>query len=172
MYKLSAYFRGMPRAKRQLSDISRYLRTEAGKDVTIAGYNAAGEIFGENFQNEGGVEGNPRWAQLKERTQREREELGFDPKHPILSRYRDLRYITAGSLMNATGSGTFTATDPQGKSISVSLNVGGQGGEARATGEKSYNQGTRPYWFTTQPVKRAAKREASEVLANFIEDLL
>ena len=167
--RISAWMRGIPAVKAQLRTIDRYVKREGRDEMVRGGYNAAGVMFEKNFASEGKLVGG--WAQLRERTQREREALGFDAQHPILYRYGDLKYVTATSLTNATGSATFTATDAQGKSISVSLNISRGSGEARADGIKSINQGTRQYWFTTGPVNRAVRAEAAEVLDHGIVGL-
>jgi hypothetical protein len=170
-YKMTVYFRGMPKAISDLRTLDRYLKREAGKEVTRGAFNAAGDIFDKNFQTEGKAGGLGGWAALRESTQREREALGFGGAHPIMIRYGDLRSIVASSLRDATGSATFTATDPQGGSISVSLNVGKAGGYAIASGDKAGTQGARPFWFTTQPVTRAVRREAEDVLSHGVEHL-
>lgn len=45
------------------------------------------DLFDMNFAAEG-----PLWANLAARTQAEREQLGYDPQHPILERTGHLRY--------------------------------------------------------------------------------
>jgi len=170
-YKMTVYFRGMPKAVGELKRVDRYLKQTAGKEVTRGAFNAAGEVFDRNFQSEGKSGGLGGWAGLSERTQAEREALGFPAAHPILYRYGDLRYTVAASLRDATGSATFSSTDQQGHTINVTLNIGKTGGYAVATGDKAPNQATRPYWFTTQPVTRAVRSEAVDVLQHGIEHL-
>jgi hypothetical protein len=169
-YRLTVYFRGLPKARGELANITRYLKNEAGKEVTRGAFNAAGEVFTENFDNEG-RNAPIKWPALRERTQREREALGFPPDHPILIRYGDLKYAVATRLMDATGPTTFTATDAQGGTISLSLNISKTGGVAHATGEKAGNQYTRPFWYANQTVKRAVRKEAVDVLDHGIEGL-
>jgi hypothetical protein len=175
-YQITAFFRGMPKAIGELKNIDRYVKNEAGKVVTTAAFNAAGKVFEENFNSEGRLSPNG-WPELEDYTKYERERLGFPAAHPILFRYGDLRLITATSLRIAGGSGTFSATDPNGGAISVSLNIGKNGGYAQATGNKAWNQietdkaFARPFWFTTRTVTRAMRRQAGDVLADKVDNL-
>jgi hypothetical protein len=53
----------------------------------------------------------------------------------------------------------------------VTLNIGHNGGVARAFGDKAENQLTRQFWMTTQPVTRAVRKRAVETLDNGVEGL-
>lgn len=170
-YKMTVYFRGMPKAISELRTVNRYIIRQARKDLTIAGFNAAGDVFERNFQTEGKAGGLGGWAQLAERTQEEREALGFDPNHPILVRYGDLRYATSTLLRDAKGSAVFMSTDKQGHDIAVTLNIGHNSGVARAFGDKAQNQETRQFWMTTQPVTRAVRKGAVAAFDHGIEGL-
>jgi hypothetical protein len=100
-YKMAAYFRGMPKARSELRSINRYLVRHARKELTTAGFNAAGAVFEQNFQTEGRSSGLGGWRGLAESTQDDRERLGFGRAHPILVRYGDLRYATSTLLRKA-----------------------------------------------------------------------
>lgn len=175
-YKFTVYFRGMPKAISELRTLSNFVNREAGEKITKAAFNAAGDVFDRNFETEGRAGGLGGWAALAERTQQEREALGFDANHPILFRYGDLRAVTAISLRDANGSDTFRSTDAQGKTINVTLTIGRRGGKATATGDKAWNQipapTARPFWFTTQPVTRAVRKSAGALMNDEIERLL
>jgi hypothetical protein len=147
------------------------------KEVGIAGLNAAGSIFEQNFDAEGVGFGVGGWASLADSTVAKREALGFGGEHPILIRYGDLREITATTLRVAGGSGTFSMTDNGGAQIGVEITAGDFGATARAFGEKSLNQNptqtapARPYWFTSATVTRAVRKRAVDTLAAGIQRL-
>lgn len=174
-YRITVTTTGVKTALRQLDAIMDYMRDEAPKDLAVAGFNAAGTIFEKNFDAEGRGFGLGGWDDLAESTVKERERKGFGGEHPILMRYQDLRVITATSLRVADGSGTFSATDPDGKTIRVELNIGNDGGYAQATGGKAWNQvptrtaPARPFWFTTKSVTNAVRKRAIDVLADNLE---
>lgn len=170
-YKLTVYFRGIPKVRSELRAIDRYIKQEAGKEMTRGAFNAAGDVFDRNFQSEGKTSGLGKWRGLSDRTQQEREALGFDPAHPILMRYGDLRHVAATSLRDATGSAVFSSTDAQGATISVSLNISKTGGYARVDGDKAGLQAARPFWFTTNIVTRSVRAEAADIMSHGIEHL-
>ena len=170
-YKVTAYFRGMPKARSELRAINRYIVRSARKEMTIGGYNAAGEVFEQNFLTEGKAGGIGGWRALAESTQDDRERLGFGREHPILVRYGDLRYATSTFLATAKSSTVFVSTDKQGIDIGGTLRIGHNGGVALAFGDKAENQATRQFWMTTQPVRRAVRKRAVEVLDKGVEGL-
>jgi hypothetical protein len=85
--------------------------------------------------------------------------------------------MTTTNLRVAGGSGIFSATDNDGKSIRVSMNIGTHGAIVTASGEKAYNQletrtaPARPFWFVTKTVENAMRKSAVYVLADKIERL-
>jgi len=166
---------GITQAYEHLKKIGEYIEEDAGKDITKAGFNALGRLFEQNFDSEGKFVGG--WPQLRERTVEDRERKGFSGSHPIMVRYRDLRDTTATALRIAGGSGTFSATDPDGGQIRVELQIGDDGGYARAFGDKAILQKAgprrraRPYWFTTGPASREVHKRATEVLADNLKRL-
>lgn len=163
----------MPNIGQAISHLKKVLDyvESSGKDIALAGFNAAGTIFEKNFDAEGKGYGVGGWAPLKDRTVVERLSKGFGGDGPILMRYGDLRVISATALRVAGGSGTFSATDPDGKTIRLTLNVGRNGGHAIIEGDKAWNQvetrtsEARPFWFTTTTVLRAVKKQAVQTLA-------
>lgn len=177
MIRLETTFTGWKMAIEHVEKVVKYVEGPGKKDVTIAAFNAAGSIFEKNFDSEGVGFGVGGWADLADSTVKKREALGFSGSHPILVRYNDLRTITATSLRIAGGSGTFSATDPQGRRIEVSLNISEGNSWAVASGEKALNQNqtkyapARPFWFTTKTVQFAVRRRAVETLADKIEKL-
>lgn len=172
--KMTLKVTGFDKALAHIKKVYDYMDDHAGEDSTKAGFNAAGTVFEKNFIAEGTGFGLGGWADLAESTVRKREAAGFGGEHPILFRYGDLRVITATSLRVADGSGTFAATDPEGKTIMVELNMGKDGGYARATGDKAWNQvqtataPARPFWFTTRTVEIAVRKRVVETLADNI----
>lgn len=168
---------GMKQAIAHIDKVLDYVKNDAPKDLATAGFNAAGTIFEQNFDAEGRGFGLGGWDDLAESTVRDREAKGFGGEHPILIRYGDLRLITATALRTAGGSGTFSATDPDGRTIRVDLNIGANGGYAQATGMKAWNQvetsraPARPFWFTTKTVQNAVRKRAVATLADNIERL-
>lgn len=172
--RMTVTFDGFGKAMAHLKKVQDYIDDHAGEDATRAGFNAAGTVFEKNFIAEGTGFGLGGWADLEESTVRKREAAGFSGEHPILFRYGDLRVITATSLRIADGSGTFSATDPTGKTIMVQLHMGQDGGYARASGDKAWNQvqtrnaPARPFWFTTRTVEIAVRKRVVETLADNI----
>lgn len=176
-YRLTVTTTGMRQAYAHLNKVLDYVQDKSREDVALAGFNAAGTIFEQNFDAEGRGFGLGGWDDLADKTVEERERKGFGGEHPILIRYGDLRLITATSLRTAGGSGTFGVTDPDGRTIRVELNIGQNGGYAQASGMKAWNQvptrnaPARPFWFTTKTVTRAIRRRAVATLADNIERL-
>lgn len=174
--KMTATFDGLTKAVVHLKKVLDYV-DNSGEDIALAGFNAAGTIFEKNFDAGGKGSGLGGWAALKEKTVAERERKGFGGERPILIRYHDLRTISASALRVAGGSGTFSATDPDGKTIRMTLNVGKDGGYAQITGDKAWNQvktrnaEARPFWFTTATVIKAVRKRAIATLADNIERL-
>jgi len=167
--RLTVTVKGFDAAVLRILAVDKVVRN-SGKDMSIAALNAMGKVFESNFQSEGSMVGG--WEQLADRTVENRMLLGFPGEHPILYRYGDLREWTATGLRRATGSGTFGATDAQGKSIEVSIKAGKNGAIVTASGVKSINQNetargapARPYWFTTSVVQDAARKGAVKALA-------
>ena len=177
-FRIDVSFTGLRQAVDHLHKVVDYVNKDSKKDVTVGAFNAAGSVFERNFISEGSGFGLGGWADLEESTVRKREAAGFGGEHPILTRYHDLRQITATSLRVADASGTFAATDADGKTIRVSLNISGTGNSfAQATGDKAWNQvqtsnhPARPFWFTTKTVQNAIRKGAVETLADKIERL-
>lgn len=176
-FRITVTTQGFKQAYAHLDKVIDYVKQDSPKDITVAAFNAAGTIFEQNFDAEGRGFGLGGWDDLADSTVAERERKGFGGEHPILVRYGDLRVITATSLRTAGGSGTFSSTDSDGKTIRVELNIGNDGGYAQASGMKAWNQvphGTapaRPFWFTTTTVKRAIRKRAVATLADNIERL-
>lgn len=167
---------GMTEALMQVGKIEAYLESDRGReDIAFAGLRGAAVLFDRNFATEGGEVGG--WADLSDRTIEERMYLGFGAG-PILIRHGDLRELTATSLMTASGAGTFTKTDSQGKSIQVQLKAERGAANVVATGEKSWNQvrtataPARPYWFINSGVEAAIRKMAVEEIVERIERLL
>lgn len=167
---------GFAQALSHIRKVSDYVDS-AVPEITNEMFRAAGTIFEKNFMAEGSGFGVGGWAALEESTVRKREAAGFSGEHPILARYQDLRTITASSLRVADGSGQFTATDPDGKTIRVSLNIGSNGGYAAASGDKAWNQvqtsnhKARPFWFTTKTVTNSMRKRVIMHLADEIKRL-
>jgi len=165
---------GLAEAMRAVDNINKFVESDKGREtIAVAGLRGAAVLFDRNFATEGGEVGG--WADLADRTVAEREQLGFGGEHPILVRYGDLRQLTATSLMAASGAGTFSKTDAQGKSINVSLVTRGGAVNVVASGEKSINQvptrtgnPARPYWFVNSAVKDAIRKMAVKELADQI----
>jgi hypothetical protein len=163
---------GLAEALRQIEQIKDYVKSDDGRsEMAVAGLRGAASVFDRNFRSEGGLIGG--WASLSEETIRERVRLGF-PEGPILVRHGDLRQLTTTSLMSVNGSGTFSKTDSQGKTITVTL-VAKQGSAiVTAGGEKAYNQvrtgrvPARPYWFVNSDVMTALRASSIEQLASVI----
>ena len=175
-YRITVTLNGFGSALKHIRKTYDYVN-DGGAEFTTAAFNAAGTVFEQNFAREGTGFGLGGWADLADSTVRKRERAGFGGEHPILVRYGDLRMITATALRVAGGSGMFSATDPDGKTISVSLNIGKNGGYAQATGDKAYNQvpttyaPARPFWFTTTTVTRAIRKRVVETIASGISRL-
>jgi len=165
---------GFAKAVAHIKKVLHYV-DDSGEEVSLAGFNAAGDIFERNFDAGGKGYGLGGWEPLQASTQDDRRRKGFSPERPILIRYHDLRTISATALRVAGGSGTFSATDPDGHTVSMDLRVGRNGGYAQITGDKAWNQvpltnGTpaRPFWFTTTTVTRAIRKRAVFTLAQGI----
>lgn len=175
-FRLTVTVDGFDKALAYIRRVQKSVDTSQ-EELALAGLNAAGTIFEKNFDSEGTGFGLGGWADLAESTVQDRERKGFGGEHPILIRYGDLRTITATSLRVAGGSGTFGATDADGRSIRVDINAGTHGVIARATGDKAWNQvptahaPARPFWFTTKTVQYAVRKRAVETLAYRIERL-
>lgn len=175
-FRMTVTMPGIEKALLHVKKVLKYVE-QSGPEVALAGFNAAGAIFEKNFDAGGKGFGIGGWEPLAESTVRERERKGFSGDRPILIRYHDLRTISATALRVAGGSGTFSATDPDGKTVRMTLNVGRDGGHAQITGDKAWNQvetrtaPARPFWFTTATVTRAVRKRAVETLADNIARL-
>lgn len=167
---------GLAEALRQVDELTSTIESDKGRsEVAVAGLRGAASLFDRNFASEGGLIGG--WADLSDRTIEERLSLGFD-EGPILFRYGDLREMTATSLMTAGGSGTFTKTDGQGKTITVTLTAKRGSAIVVAGGEKAYNQvrtrsaPARPYWFVNSGVMHALKSSSIDQLETIIKRIV
>ena len=175
-YAIKWQVTGLAQAMRQVEDIKHYVESEDGRsEVAVAGLRGAASLFDTNFRSEGGLVGG--WADLSDKTIEERIRLGFGAG-PILFRHGDLREMTATSLMTADGSGTFTKTDGQGKTITVTLVAKRGSAIVTAGGEKAYNQvrtttaPARPYWFVNSGVMSALKASSVEQLTEAIKRII
>jgi len=161
MYTLTISVRGLPAARQFIQKVVD--KVEEKDASAFAALNAIGGEFEKNFKSEGGEVGG--WAQLAERTVSDRESKGVTGEHPILVRYGDLRRVTVESLISARRSGTFTATDPDGKTINVSLKSRDGSMNVVASGHKAINQTgfaatnlpERPFWYVNRDVGNAAR---------------
>lgn len=164
---------GLAHAMKAIGDIQHYVESDNGQqELAQAGLRGAATLFDKNFLSEGSYVGG--WASLSDRTIEERLRLGFK-EGPILIRHGDLREITATSLMTASGAGTFTKTDGQGKTIVVTIEEAGSRLNVIAGGDKAYNQvptsqgnPARPYWFANSGVLAALKASSVDKLAEAI----
>jgi len=168
MFTISVSVKGMPQALDHIRRVRKAIE-DSKDDLAFAALNRAAELFEQNFMSEGGAVGG--WADLADSTVREREALGFGGEHPILVRYGDLRNITTTSLKAAGRSGTFSATDNGGKTITVTLKANRGVLNVSALGEKAINQEAgddrpaRPYWFVDGNVQQAAREGVVRKLA-------
>lgn len=159
MLRIDVRVKGLPQARQAMQRVKEIV--EDTEPFTFAALNKAAKHFDKNFLSEGGEVGG--WASLADATVRERERKGFGGEHPILVRYGDLRRVTATSLMTARGSGTFAATDADGKTIQVNLKTNRGVLNVSALGDKAINQvpdddrPARPYWFVNRAVQESAR---------------
>lgn len=150
---------GLPQARMM---VRRVVDLANDRDkASFKALNSVAGVFDRNFASEGGDVGG--WADLAERTVAEREAKGFGGEHPILIRYGDLRNMTATALMGARRSGTFAASDADGKTINVLVEVNDGRMNVVATGEKAANQvpgagrPARPFWYVNRNVENSAR---------------
>lgn len=167
---------GLAQAMKQVEDIKNYVKSDDGRnEIAIAGLRGMASLFDKNFVSEGSLVGG--WADLSDKTIEERIRLGFS-EGPILVRHGDLREITSTSLMTASGAGTFTKTDGQGKTIVVTLAAHGGRLNVSAGGDKAFNQvatrtaPARPYWFVNNGVLTALKASSVEQLTEAIKRII
>src|SRR3990172_4992464 len=76
-------------------------REDVVKKITTAVAN----IWRENFDSEGRMVGG--WADLRERTQEERAQMGLNPSNPILYRYGNLRAVAIEFFQGIAGGSGF-----------------------------------------------------------------
>lgn len=165
---------GLREALGQVKNIQELVKSDDGRSrVATGAVNVMGEGFRKNFIAEGSMVGG--WADLAERTVADREERGFGGEHPILIRYGGLIDTTTTALSKVKNSTTFYSTDPDGKAIGVTVQIGNGAVIASAYGEKSTNQvqtdsaPARPFWFTNAVSKGWARDGAVRTLEEEIK---
>lgn len=157
--------RGMKQALAGIRQVRSMLESKKEVFARDALHEVA-DVFDRNFASGGRATGG--WLPLAERTQKQREALGFGPNGPILVRYADLRVFTAQALKSVGPSATFEGGGPGGRDIKVvvssgdgAVNVVASGGQAENQfGDPSRNLPARPFWYINNTVIAAVRRGA------------
>ncbi len=159
MITIEAQLSGMNQAYAALNRIYRVLDTKKD-DMAVEALHKAARVWEHNFATEGGDVGG--WAKLAERTQEERERLGFVGGWPILQRYGHLMRLTTTNLLRARQTGSWS--NSEGGNISVSVYTHDGHMQLTAQGNKAMNQERapnrppRPYWFVNGQVSRDVRQ--------------
>jgi len=91
---------GIPQVLQWLGGVQQ--RIEDREDVVKKITGAIANIWRDNFDSGGRMVGG--WADLRERTQEERAQMGLNPSHPILYRYGNLRAVAIEFFQNIASS--------------------------------------------------------------------
>lgn len=133
--------------------------------------NAIADIWKVNFDTEGSLVGG--WRPLSEMTQEVRRSRGFNPKHPILEQYGQLRYAAVEALSKTTSESLTVNADgahmryTSGKNR-FELTISGRKvmnqfrNQSRKKGSAIFSAPPRRFWFVDNRVVDAARRALIE----------